>query len=1348
MKVTKVAKTRIAVSRRMNHEDRRAVLYPTPNESKSCTSVKEKIGERVSNANKLYGVFFKSDIPFELEKHFNELVKLAIQSRNSMVFCEKAKKYKGYDEYRNGKTYSKMIGKFTYGPAGKNLRKVMELHVRERMADEWQEIPYRNAAVEILLCICDKDYQTQILNVEDKIIATFFNACQRCSQPYIEFTRDLEDAFSDIMKQIASYPKNNVSNKIWWLQNKLYTVTLSKKRTVELGKFSYEYATEDRMRAILVRMRKSLKRGTNADIAVALLKGIAQMNGQTLSGVLTELCANSDTKENLKKFIQAVDADYHKTPVLKAIRNHDVKVQTHDSILDLSSINIEKVSEKKKYKVALSATLERYAASPESSVQTLTELKGILFDYFLWNDSEAKEEFLAQERLWKIPNRTEEYFDSNFVPVDDKKNDKIEAIEDLASIWRQERVKNSAIKARINYVNCGKYQQLIKDETDDFRICWISYAKDFVEKNYVRKQRELVQEDCFATRMLLECWKDVIRFICGKYIDLGKAVYHFAMPEQLVSNNHVVYGVINEKYRDGISSFDYEAIKAEENIQRDIANATVAAVNTFSRSVIDSHKQQKLMEQEGKHLEDVLFLKEYELLECVKEDDTIVRDVLRYYGGYSSIDGRETLSGVQLAKEILVQLKAIRNENFHFTQGKHVDVEKDIPCTMMLWENERRIYKQTIKEKYYSNNVAMFYSQKDIQNLVANLYRDNDISEAQIPAFRTIWKKKELPEYINGLDIPWDKNESVHIIYEGTLYFLLKEIYYCDFVKSANAKRLFLEAIKDNAEKTEANSRADIYNREKKTLANAGKNFKEYVDRLKIGEATLGTLCQFIQSEYNQQNRGKQEVEIYKHFKMLLPLCMRLAFQSYIEQKYAFLKRPMKLEQTTETYLDQVEVACMDIKKEWGRWFTFAHFIHPRQLNLLVGNFKDYIQYREDVLRRTGYAGQFLDEDEGIKERRLVEQTVEKAKNILEVLEFVRNISGRVSNEFTDYYSDRASYETYIAQYFASDVQMEKYDLYADAKNVKILRNMELARMFAGSDLTLGSYPKITNKEIQKYYAEKDIVAQIQSQGICRSHEEQERVVAFQKLKGRITLNEMTDLFSLVNDLLGKLVSLAYLRERDEMYLFLGFYYMALRNKEGWQQEVIDTLSTGKYVVDGGLALYQTVALFDFGTKLLCQNDEGKWEEATGMKWSKFIKNHKESYECIIPLFEVSKYSDEAREIRNYVDHSKYYINADKSILELYSKYYTHVFSYSNKLRKSVLENLTNILEKYGICAEIQFNGTTVQLSNNKTKSTEYTYKYEEYNTNTSKKNLKTVNLPAKSKEFVTTVCQLLGLCR
>ena len=68
------------------------------------------------------------------------------------------------------------------------------------------------------------------------------------------------------------------------------------------------------------------------------------------------------------------------------------------------------------------------------------------------------------------------------------------------------------------------------------------------------------------------------------------------------------------------------------------------------------------------------------------------------------------------------------------------------------------------------------------------------------------------------------------------------------------------------------------------------------------------------------------------------------------------------------------------VKEKNYEWFTLAHFLHPVQLNHLVGDLKSYIQYREDILRRIVFAEQRVYADQ----QKEVQQKVKTAKEILE----------------------------------------------------------------------------------------------------------------------------------------------------------------------------------------------------------------------------------------------------------------------------------------------------------------------------------------------------------------------------
>ena len=79
-------------------------------------------------------------------------------------------------------------------------------------------------------------------------------------------------------------------------------------------------------------------------------------------------------------------------------------------------------------------------------------------------------------------------------------------------------------------------------------------------------------------------------YLAAKYIDLGKGVYHFTMKDKLdmLNKNEAVtdlrFGIVSEKYEKGITSFDYERIKAEEELDRNIAAYVTFAADIFAKS--------------------------------------------------------------------------------------------------------------------------------------------------------------------------------------------------------------------------------------------------------------------------------------------------------------------------------------------------------------------------------------------------------------------------------------------------------------------------------------------------------------------------------------------------------------------------------------------------------------------------------------------------------------------------------------------------------------------------------------------------------------------------------------------
>ncbi|MCD7956988.1 MAG: type VI-A CRISPR-associated RNA-guided ribonuclease Cas13a [Lachnospiraceae bacterium] len=1409
MKVTKVGRVRFGVSR-VKRDTGRGILYETPKLKGGTQALEKQLAERIQSANRLYGVFFASDFPRDLEEHFKGIVS-RVRDHAKEDIRRTLAGYTGYIQSgRDGSRYEKRIDKFSYSvPSKKNPDTVMRLFVRERMTDYWQQKDRQDAAVEILSCICAGKKYRQLLQVlPDTVLTAFRQACLNCdgwkgggeAKIFVPsnisgirnvswYNNSLEKYFSVLMETMAKLCRPEeivawqsgagetadacIERQVRWLSGLSELEVYESKKVngkterypvrVPLEDIRWRFATDDRMEAVLVRMRRALKRESNGRVAMRLMQGLAQMNGQTLHSVVEDMKKDPQAYAELKKFIGAVDRNYHKTDILNSLRRMDVKVQVvpREEYDEEASGQLDLSSVLKKEKAVLGQTLERYASSEAESAAVLLDIKRLLFTYFRANGN--LEKYLNPDKLMLLPTDTSVYFDDEFDAPEAAGGR--EAGEPLSVIWNDEGRKHriTDAKKRIKYVNYGIYLRCRSETEDEFQLYWLRFIKDYVEKHYTGKAR-ISEGDCFSSRMMAACWADILRFLCGKYIDIGKAVYHFAMPER--KEGEIRCGQVYGRYRNGISSFDYEAIKAEETLQRDISVALMPALHAFSASVLDEEKRNRIQaEAEAKasdedsrksakaHFEDVLLLSEDELEELKKNDRT--SQLLRFYGGCSAapeaIWGSET-AGTGFMLELRQHLAEIRNENFHYTEGKRRNV--NTKYTRILWENDRAAYADSVRKRYYSNNTGMFYDAGELAGLVRTLYGRSSGTEAQIPAFRNIWKRRALSDDINqGVSagkqgeipdflLPAERGSATRTVFEGAVYFLLKEIYYRDFIQNRDVKTYFFNAAREYQNET----------RNDRTQSRPVQNFNQYLDGLKkiSNGVTFGNLCQMIMQEYSQQNANQKEGAIYQHYKMLFPIYIKKAFRSFLNDHYGFLMKPEYREISGEPhYLDEVPIRSMEFPEqnpELSVWYTFAHFIHPKQLNLLVGDLKNYIQYRQDILKREESVSEAEQEYRG-----LVKEKREKTQQILDVLEFVRVLAGRVSACHGDYYDDsrgqaKEEYAVYLNRFidFGWDKSGSAFDalkdfcqntlpgdaavdLYADAENPKLLRNIEIARMYAGGDLPLPGRGRVTAEEIRQYYQQKPKIEAILAGGLCEREEDQKNVSLQQQRKGRLTLNDVTEIYGLINDLLGQLVSLAYLRERDQMYLLLGFYYMALRSAQSWTGEELQTASFKNISVSEGLVLYQVVSVFDYGTPLPYPSG-GKWKTQGGQlgpKLSKFNAVHEHSLTCAMRLFGSDGYNTAAVEARNYIDHGHYFAKHTKSMIDLYNEYYRSFFWYSRKLRNSVVHNLQTALERCFIEASLDFQKDGFRIR--ELKSIDFTCKLKEG---------KTCKCPARDSKY------------
>ncbi|MCD8076591.1 MAG: type VI-A CRISPR-associated RNA-guided ribonuclease Cas13a [Lachnospiraceae bacterium] len=1398
MKVTKVDGIRFGVSRRERGEGDRGILYQSPKLKDGRQTLEVRFQARVREANKRYSVFFRADNMDSLERIFSEVV---------------SKVWKQTEEQKEEKTDVREVLKSCISPQKyrpedtKRLDAILRLHVQARMTDAWQEEKNRRIAVKILKLFCQTGSavspEKALAAIPKEELEVFWQVCRktRGESPYVpksvlssndeRGTILIEEVFSVLLKTLLDYSSSNESENdgeiasdpverqiAWLLSDEPRVLSFkswdrktkqTKEKKVSLEEIRWSFATEERLSALLVRMRQSLKRGSNRRVAIRLMQGLAQQDNQNLKLVVEEMKEDSQSYEELKRFFGAAYRNYYKTDVLQSIRKKNMKVQIYQKENGLGQLELSSI--RKPEKAALTGTLERYASSEKSSAEEMRQLKSLLFGYFypdakreiyLWDDDDKD----WKEKLFHFPNVKEVYFDSDFLQEEPAgERDPGEALEVL---WHEstrmeldyianpkvqkaeERRRFNAVKNRIKYVNYGKYLQGLRRESDEFKRYWLRFVKEFVEKNYTGSVK-ITREDCYATKMMVSCWGEIIRFLCGKYIDIGKAVYHFTIPAESAETGEIQCGNVLEPYRKGISSFDYEAIQAEDTLKRDIAVISVSANRTFSMSVIDEEKREQRRKTERKHQDDILMVhKPAELEPLLKEDAQKL--LLRFYGGNSTISApvcsRNDLPLFVL--ELSSHLYAIRNENFHYVQGKKKELE--VSYTRKLWENDREAYAAVTRQRYYANNTGKFYQEEDIQGMVRKLYAkqpgNESASAEQVPAFRNVWKRQALTDDINTylnrkkqkqekqippfLDGAGEKEKTEkRVMYEGALYFLLKEVYYRDFIRSREAKAYFLRAEDEHKKAASAEARKKGLNYRKRDDAKkkekAAENFHAFIQTVTKSDPNLSFagICQAVTQEFTMQNARHPETEIYQHFKMLLPICIKRALQKYLKDNYGFLLTPV--DRSSECsgeahYLDGEKPDCMEFpegNQTLAAWFTFAHFIHPRQLNLLVGDLKNYLQYREGILKRERLA----DEQRGGKAEALGRDR-KQAGAILKVLEFVRVLSGRVSAQFEDYYGDKEEFAEYLSHYIAFPVEKDdrKFEslkrfyasvfpeeaegctnsvsgIYTDAKNPRLLRNIEIARMYTGGDHPFlgecGIRQPLTEEEFRDYSRKETILKDkaLFAADPDAARENKSMVVDQQHRKNRITLNDVTDLYAILNDLLGQLATFAYLRERDKMYLLLGFYYMALRSpqdgQQGWEKEELQSARFERGSVRTGLVLYQISSVFEYGKKLPML-EKGNWvfgrgSETIEMKYKNFSGIHKESMNCAMLLFEKPRKHDVIQKLRNYVDHGMYYMDHKKSIVDLYSEFYRDFFWYSRKLRKNVLDSFKAILERYFI---------------------------------------------------------------
>ncbi len=1089
-------------------------------------------------------------------------------------------------------------------------------------------------------------------------------------------------------------------------------------------------------------------------------------------------------KEKLERCMVEILKDYtmlkQVKEISKSIYQQDVKVQVFEKndTYTLKLANAE--HEKKKY---LFEFIEKYACGDqESRMDMLREVYGWIILYLcgqsayeklkdinfsVWN-TKVLSEILEQDveywdersinLVWEINSKNCEKKKLKMQLNEDNKKLKEEYKKIISIIDENNKEIRQILRKKIavNYIQAKNFIVPADSKEDEWcaALFWLNYIEHNVEKQLgIYKKKSITENKLRISWLVHSVWRDIISYITSKFIDQGKAVYHFAMPDlRQIGGKAVKIGEVDERLKKGITSFDYERITAEEQLERNVITACIFAINNYATAVCPPEAFEG---DEKKKVEDILSYDAENL--CKKAYDNAVWRILQYFGGYS-----QWMDMMPDKEELILSIKdalsRVRNFSYHYTSSVTREQLSQDSVLIRMFKKEKDGVSRLIRKKYYSNNVPMFYSVEDINKLMDQIYSKDEVIETQIPSFKNVFSMKDLSENISKLIAQkslqkLQKDAEVAGKFKSSFYFILKDVYYHQFLQLKDLKERFEEELKDEKEVEKDKKRQNAIKNFSKRLLEYENNTTEKIE--------FGDLCQLILTDYNLQNTQKRvrtnknnklPDANYEHFPMLLYKCIRKAFIKYVKQEVMhkekpcyFLKRPVKREKMPleEAFCNGWGAALyadLDLCKN-DAWmismYIVAHFIPAKYLNHLKGTIKGYLSYVEHIEDRRYRAL-------GIQYKLKTEE-YQIYRNWINILNLASEYCGRISSNWKDYYVDEEEYAQDISQYvqfagkdsdndyLAAKLQAfcnqkeensaSKYiGIYYDGKDPILNRNIVLARQYGIERLITKciAEDKITESEIRKYHESATEMVNIFKKMKCDNSDEEEKRRKYQQQKNRIELVDIKTYAEIMNDLMAQLISWCYLRERDRMYLQLGIHYIRLKSDKGIVEKEskfrvlksrdADNLSKQEINIEDGAILYQLVAIYTYELPVYCLDKDGYaviskkapantltsngvtafYKEYCKEEWQK--NNDTSIYEAGLELFENKAEEKELFAFRDYIDHSKYFARRDQSMLELYGKIYNKFFEYDTKLRKNSLIVLSNIMARYFVITKFKLN--------------------------------------------------------
>lgn len=453
------------------------------------------------------------------------------------------------------------------------------------------------------------------------------------------------------------------------------------------------------------------------------------------------LCAGRNYKEKLKEvksyerraFLKALNNDYLSLKQIRNIANSiekkNVKVQIGEGkLLQLSNAGHPK-------KKVIFGFMKRYANAERAEQDKMLCHMQMLIVLFL--EGKHAGERLNQARnkgLWqknryqwsendvfgfleqdggkrseeKIENLLQKKFKKDISAVEKKRLRKQiqETVREIISEHFRE------AKDELEKIEYEGEDKEIKDKRAE-DIFWLGFIERMVEKALFENRL-----GCFKLRLswLYQfVWRDWVSYLALKYIDMGKAVYHFAMPDlsDRKGKMRIKEAILpaNE-----ITSFDYELIKADETLERDLSIYISFAVNRLGRAVAPESSYEKIDYKKDKYgkikeidYTDLLFVNcGFSIAEKEVSDSKnkfIVyadyqRRLLQYFGGQSRYKDIKEEKNYELICCMRDLLSYVRNYAFHYTGKINLEEKYENALLENIYQQEQAQVNRHIREKY------------------------------------------------------------------------------------------------------------------------------------------------------------------------------------------------------------------------------------------------------------------------------------------------------------------------------------------------------------------------------------------------------------------------------------------------------------------------------------------------------------------------------------------------------------------------------------------------------------------------------------------------------------------------